>query len=522
MLNPDKEKLSTFHLFGVAHSTFQNFENMRNIMNIKHIILALIMTGAFFSCSEFEEMNTNPNEPTTVSADVLLPSAIRQSVNTMAMESFLLGNNAAQLTAKTLRTEIDDYRWNAFPTVWEGMYESLTDIRGVETLAIASGNQALEGAAVTLRSWVFSVLTNAYGDIPYSEAIAGAENNFTPAYDSQDEIYADLLSELSRAETLLASGSGSIDGDILLGGDASLWRKFANSLRLRLLMTANNQLANAGTEFASIVNAGNIISSNADNVALGYLSGFPNQFPTIPLKTGDFDAVALSSTLYGVMDANQDPRLSRYARPDNDDYSTPTFVGADNGAGSTCSSTGSRLGAIYFNDAAQTSAASLGLNSPEGIIMTYAEVEFLLAEAAAKGWITNDIETHYQNGIQASMDYYQVDYAPYGWADFSDFYANSGVAYAAVTDIWEQKWQALFFHGLEPYFEVRRWYFESGMSFDGIPFLGPTCENSNNDNLPLRFLYPGEEQSLNADNYNAAIANLDGGNDFNAATWLVK
>jgi hypothetical protein len=119
------------------------------------------------------------------------------------------------------------------------------------------------------------------------------------------------------------------------------------------------------------------------------------------------------------------------------------------------------------------------------------------------------------------MEYYQVELAPFGWVDFEDFYNNSGVMFSETTDIWKQKWLALFFNGLEPYFEVRRWYKSSGMSWDGIPFLSAPCENLNNDQLPLRFLYPGQEQSLNAANYEAAVSKL-GGNNQNAAMWLMQ
>jgi len=483
----------------------------------------ILIVGALlisFSCGQFDEMNENPNEPTEVSPGVLFPAAIRQSVNTLMTESFLLGNNAAQLTAKTLRNEIDIYTWNPFPTVWEGLYESLTDIIVIENLAAEEDNEVLQGAAMVYRTYIFSVLTNAYGDIPYSEAIAGAtDNNFTPVYDRQEDIYADMLSVLDEADGMLASGNGSISGDILLGNDAAKWRNFCNSLRLRLLMTAGNSLTNAGSTFSTVVSEGNIISSNADNVTLTYLESFPNQFPTIPLKTGDFDAVALSETSYTVMDGYGDPRLSRYARPDNDDYDSPEFSGAENGAGS-CDKAGSRLGAQFFDDPAQTTASELGLGQPEGILMTYAEVQFLLAEAAAKGWITNDVETHYQNGIEASMEQWSVNYTPFGYTDFNDYYTNSGVAYNTTTDIWEQKWLALYFHGLEPLFEVRRWYDEAG-GFAGIPFMGPTCDNSNGDELPQRFLYPGEEQSLNEANYLEAIDRVaDYGQ--NAEMWLTS
>ncbi len=484
----------------------------------------IFLSGIFLlnSCEQFEEFNNNPNEPTVVSSDVLLTSAIRQSVNTSVNESFLLGNNAAQLSTKTLRTEVDAYNWNAFPTVWEGFYESLTDVYSVEDLALESGNEQMEGVALVMRSWIFATLTNAYGDIPFTGAIQGETDNFTPAYTAQSEIYPQLLDDLERAATLLETGAGTITGDILLNGDNTKWAKLANSLRLRLLMTANSALASPGPAFSSIVSAGNIMTSNDDNATLSYLGGFPNQFPLVPLKIGDFDAVALSESLLDVFNTNSDPRASRYARPDNDDYQNPTFTGAVNGSSSAnCSKIGSRLGAAYFDDPAQTTAAQLGLGTAEGIIMTYAEVEFLLAEAAAKGWISDDVEGHYKAGIQASMDYYQVDYAPFGYTGFEDFYANSGVAYSEVTDIWEQKWIALFFTGLEPYYEVRRWYVESGESFSGIPFLEPACENLNNDNLPLRFLYPGEEISLNTSNYEEAVNRL-GENSQNAKMWLVE
>jgi len=494
----------------------------KTFMKLKSIYLTLLtLTLITFSCEDFDELNENPNEPTTVSADVLLTSAIRQSVNTSTNESFLLGNNAAQLTAKTLRTEIDAYNWNAFPTVWDGMYTALTDVNSVEDQALEQGNEQLEGVAIVLRSWIFSVLTNAYGDIPYFDAINGDDGSFTPVYDEQSAIYEDLLSELERASSLL-DGGGSISGDILLNNDASRWQKLANSLRLRLLMTAGNALPDAGNRFAAVVNGASIMESNVDNATLTYLPSVPNTFPLLPLKTGDFDAVAFSQTALDVMSQYDDPRLSRYARPDNDDFDNPMFSGAANGSNNAnCSKIGSRLGVQYYNDGSQTTAAELGLDIAKGIVMTYAEVEFLLAEAAAKGWIQDDVETHYRAGIAASMVYHQVDPEPFGYSSVDDFYNNSGVAYEEVTDIWEQKWLALYFTGLEPYFEVRRWYAESGMSFDGIPFLSAPCDNLNNDQLPMRFLYPGEERSLNQNNYEAAASRI-GGDNFNTTIWLVE
>lgn len=489
---------------------------------IHMLLFSLLTTLLWTGCQEYEEMNLNPNEPTEVSPDVLLASSIRQSVNAMVTESFLLGNNAGQLTAKTLRTEVDAYNWNAFPTVWEGLYESLTDLESMERIAVEQGNEPMQGVAIAMRSWIFSTLTNAYGSIPYFEAIQGAEDVFTPGYTPQPDIYADLLSELDRAVQLL-EGDGQITGDLIYNGDADKWIKLANSLHLRLIMTGSGALQNPGQLFADVYNTGNIMSSNDDNAVLEYLQGFPNEFPLVPLKTGDFDAVALSENAYTVMNGYNDPRLLRYARPNNDDYTNPTFSGAVNGSNSAnCPKTGSRLGVQYYNYPEFVQYEELGLSQADGIIMTYAEVEFLIAEAIAKGWISGDIETHYRDGIAASMEYYEVDLAPFNWSSFADFYDNSGVQYNEVMDIWEQKWLALFFTGLEPYFEVRRWYLESGEDWGAIPFLSAPCENLNNDQLPMRFLYPGEEQSLNSANYQSAVEALGGSNSQNARMWLVQ
>jgi hypothetical protein len=490
-------------------------------------ILSLIVVFAFSSCEKIETLNENPNEPNRVTASVLMTSGMRTMGNSSVNQSFLLGNNAAQLTAKTLRTEIDVYNWNAFPVVWDDMYTGLKNIIEAERLSIADDNEQMQGVAIVMKSWAFSVLTNAYGDIPYSEAITGvADNNFTPTYDAQSDIYNGtngLLAELERAITLL-NGSGAIEGDIILSNDATKWVKFANSLRLRLLMHLSNK-QDVSAEITALATS-DLLSSNNDNVVMTYTGSFPNEFPLLPLKIGDFDAVALGTSAYDVLTGYNDPRLTRYARPNDGDYTNTiatNFSGAINGSesASACPKNGSRLGAAYYDYPSQTTASTLGIDRAEAVLMTYSEVEFLLAEAALKGYTTESIEAHYKDGIAASMSYNQVDLAPFGYTDFEDYYNTSGVAYDEAMDIWEQKWLALFFHGLEPYFEVRRWLAESNNDFNAIRFLVPTCQNTNNDLLPVRFLYPGEEQSLNNANYNIAIDNLGGSNNFNAKMWLL-
>jgi len=480
---------------------------------IKYYIVLII---ALTSCDDFEELNINPNEPTKVSSGVLFTSAIRTSVQTTSNEAFLLSNNIAQLTAKTLRAEVDFYGWNAFPTVWEGLYESLTDLSSLISIAREENNDKMVGAAMVFESWIFSELTNAYGDIPYSDAIKGEESVFTPKYDTQASIYQDLLDKLDLAISML-KGSGTISGDILYNGDASKWIKFANGLKLRLLMYASNKI-DVSTSFKLVVDQGVLFESNEDQDVLNFLNSFPNQFPTIPLKQGDFDAVAISKSALDLMELYHDPRLSRYARPDNLNFEAPEFTGVANGVGGQ---TGSRLGLSYFDYPGHVTASEIGINYADGIIMSYAEVEFLIAEAIAKGWLSGDLESHYKKGIQASHEYYQVNYTPFGWTDFENFYQNSGVGYTSTMDIWKQKWLSLYFSALDPYYEVRRWYVEAG-GWDALPFLNPPIgNNSNNYELPMRFLYPGQEQSLNAENYNEANSRYSTSKLINGKMWIV-
>jgi hypothetical protein len=392
------------------------------------------------------------------------------------------------------------------------LYESIADIKEMERLSIAEGNKNMEGVAVVLKTWMFSILTNAYGDIPYTEAARGGTDGiYSPKYDQQELIYTGeegLLSELERATKLLEPAGGAITGDIIYNGDALKWEKLANSLKLRLLMYASNQM-DVSTEIQTIINDGVIMESNEDNAVLTYLNAFPNEFPIIPLKTGDFDAVVMGSNAIDLMNSYDDPWRTVYARPDNLDFTTPEFSGAINGYENPdiCSKAGSRLGLNYYN----YTDHPISSNQAQGIMMMYAEVEFISAEAAAKGWIASPTANHYQKGIKASMDYYQVDYTTFGYTDFNDYYMNAGVSFTNPIQILEQKWLSLFFTELEPYFEVRRWLSEENFDWNMLPFLSPTCQNVNNDNLPVRFLYPAEEQSLNGNNYQEAVDRLGGG-----------
>src|SRR6185312_16599569 len=136
----------------------------------------------------------------------------------------------------------------------------LRDVQNLRVLSHEKGDKNNEGVSLVLWSWMFQVMTDNFGDMPYSQAVQGkTEGNFAPAYDKQEDIYYSLMDSLKVANTLLSTGTDPINSDVLMGGSALRWREFANGLRLRLLMRMSD-VANAKVDVGSEINA--IVSDN--------------------------------------------------------------------------------------------------------------------------------------------------------------------------------------------------------------------------------------------------------------------
>jgi len=485
----------------------------------KHTFISyIVLLGLFLftACEdrELEEININPNQPETVGADLILPGVIRDAVNTVVNESFLAGTVIAQHTAKSLRVEIDKYDWGPLPDTWFGLYNVLRDVENIRQIGVETGNANYEAIALIWKSWIFSILTDTYEDIPYSQAIeAKSDNNFFPTYDSQQDIYTGpegLLANLERANQLLDPNGPLIGGDILFNGDIELWKRFGNSLRLRLLMRISDKI-DVNAQMQQIIDNEMIMEGNAHNAALGYLNVSPNRFPLITIKAGDFAAVNISKTLTDKLLELNDPRLMEFARPTSSTIGTdnPQYVGLENGdLNAKSQGEKSLLGFRYFQNNPTD-------KEPEGLIMTYSELNFILAEAVEKGMVSapRTVEDYYREGIRSSMEYYEVEWENVTVDEFETYYDQQSVDLGSATDrlakIAEQKWISLFFVGMEAFFDFKR---------TGLPALEPPQGNTNQDQIPNRFLYPGEEQSLNQQNYQAAAAAI-GGDNINSASW---
>ena len=475
--------------------------------------------------SRYEDVNTNPNEPKQVSPDLLLPNILRSSVNTSVNTAHTTGNLVLQYTAKvSFNTGIDRYDW-AGVGYWEPLYADLRDVQ--EMIRIARDRESpnydgpsFQGTGLVLKSWMFSMLTNAYGDIPYSEAIGANAGENTPAYDKQEKVYKGLLSDLKKANDLIQPGSPQpFQGDLLYNGDRMKWKKLANSLRLRLLMRLSEKKADIDgvdveAQFREIINNPSqypIFTSNEANAALEYQSSRPNEWPRHTSRVGTFRTYKMSKTLTDSLRRFDDPRLSVFgdttAAPVQDVTcdTLRTYVGVPNGL--TDDASDGYNGGRDCQSSLNTSRYFDQPNAAKGLIMTHAEVLFLRAEAAARGWTSEDAESLYEDGIEASMK-------QYGQQVPSGYFSQPGVQFAsnqALKQIGTQKWIALFYTGLEGWFNWRR---------TGYPAIKPPERNVNGE-IPVRFRYPDSEQALNLENYQKAV-DSQGPNNINTEMWLLE
>ncbi|MEW7279869.1 SusD/RagB family nutrient-binding outer membrane lipoprotein [Aquimarina sp. 2201CG1-2-11] len=340
-----------------------------------------------------------------------------------------------------------------------------------------------------LKIFTYHVLVDSYGDIPYSEAID--IENLTPKYDDAKDIYTDIIARLDNAINLFDSGFGSFgEADVMYQGDISKWIKFANSLKLRLaLRIADVDGTKASTMASEAVNGG-VFSSNDDNATLAYEEASPNRNPAWfeIINRGRTDYVA-SEIIVNTMLPINDPRLSIYL----DDNVSP-FVGGP-------------FGSINeYEDFSHIGSAVLN-PSQEGVIMDYAEVEFLLAEAAERSLAgtSTDAEAHYNAAITASLEYWEatdVDNDP-NTDDVAIYLANPGVAYTTASGTWQekigtQKWIALFNRGFEGWSSYRR------LGFPDLP------NTSGGNPVPRRVIYPIREYNTNNNNVSGAASKIGG------------
>jgi len=469
------------------------------------------MVGALFGCTDnFKEFNTDSKSPSQVPAGTLFANS------TVALFDFMTTPNVnqnnlrlwAQQWAQTTYPDESNYELiqrDVNKRTWDTFYATvIKDANEAKKIiaddAFLSAEDKTASTALTdvIEVFAYHILVDIFGDIPYSEALS--IENLTPKYDKAADIYQSLISRLDGAITNLNGSSGLGSYDLVYNGDLTKWRKFANSLKLRLairMADSNDAMAKSMAEEAV---ADGVFTSIDDDFQLAYESSTPNTNPlwVSLVQSGRSDFVC-ANTIADYMNELEDPRRQLY-------FSEPFD-----------SATGGLIGGIYGDSNSPTPFSHAGANQVDptfpGTILDFSEVNFLLADAAERGYnVGGSAEDFYNAGIEASI---------LEWGGNADHVAayleNEKVAYSTADGNWKQKiamqkWLALYNRGFEAWTTYRMY---DSPEMNVAVGAGTTP--------PMRYSYPVTEFSLNKTNVEAAIDAIGGTDDtFKKIFWDVN
>ncbi len=470
-------------------------------MKKKILILSIIAGFAlvFYSCTKnFEEINTDPNNPLDApSANVLAHAIWNFTWNYFDPWGDM--NEPSSYSGQITKIQYIDearyqYRESVVNMLWRASYNNINDMEKVIAKeSLEGGNPNLVGMAMVWRAYMYLVTTDRWKDIPYSEACKLPEITL-PKYDSQESIYNDLLVQLKAANDFFTTAAAYNVGstDILFGGNATTWKKFCNSLRLRIAIRASSADSNLAKQHIEEIlgDAATypILASNADNVFLWWPGTQPYVEPWQQDRNTRDDHGMCKTLIDMLLDLN-DPRLPIYAKPAQSDSQ---YRGIVHGAtpGSFDRKDISRIGEVFRDNPAGFSP-----------IMRYSEVLFIIAEAAHKGYNTGGVTAAqaYEAGVIASMTEYSV-----AATDYQAYLAQAEVEWdgtGSLEKLYQQKYISLVKNGQEAWAESRRTDF---------PLMGPAEASvyQGHNRQPFRYPYPTDEINLNFDNIEPALQGI--------------
>ncbi len=485
-------------------------------MRILKYIVVLLMSLTFLAACDFEEdLNIDPNKPSKPDTRFLFLQAETYATSYAWNSGY---NPWVQLYPQYI-SELKNIQFTAFNITeysTKNMYtvvmknlKKIIDLNKDEkiknegwiSLLGDSNNQI--GMCMTLKAFYMMHMTDIVGALPYSEALEGTEN-FTPKFDSQEEIYTELFKELNEAYVMFdEKGSINSQYDILYNGNVSSWKKLNASIRMMMAIKLQKAAPTIGkAEFAKAYNDGAIVD-NTDNLVYKYLLENDNANPIWDnmIKSGRQD-FSPSSTIVDVMNKYNDPRVPEYFAPNEDG----NYVGAIFGWNKDEAGKHSLSEYSAFNDKYYKKQ-----NAPMTLVSA-AQVLLMATEAAHIGWINDDVATLYKKGITASFTQHNI---PENKVD--TYIAGSDVVLDGNDDIKKiamQKWIANYMQdGVEAWSDWRRLQ---------IPDLKPGVLGSvSTKHIPYRLRYAESAIVSNKENYEAAIA-AQGADDINTKLWWNK
>ncbi len=467
---------------------------MKSYIKYYSIVLVLLMIAGCNKYKDFGDTNINPNATEVASTEALLTNAL---INLGSIASDTRGGLYAQQISETQYTEVSLYARPVldFSALYNGPLMDLEKVIQFNTdpeTAVTAAKFGLNANQIAIsriaKAYIFWTITDRWGDIPYTEALKGADLIY-PAYSDQKDIYEGLIAELTEAVDQLDLASNNVSGDIIANGNAASWARFGNSLRILIaLRTSNVYPAASGWAAQELKKAfehpRGYIQTNAQAMRQAYpgdVINFSNPYWQLYRTRSDF---AESTLMVDLLTDLGDPRIQVYG---SNTAGFPYGLTRDLAIDFTNS-----LGGPY----AMIYAASLREPTTPVVIISASSVALAIAEAAALGWISEDAEEWYKTGIELGWEQYNVT------GDIDTYITNAATLGLDLTEnIQLQQYIAYYGNGIQAWSNWRR---------TGIPELIPTPYATNpGGQIPKRYVYPPGEFNLNETNVRAAAAKYD-------------
>ncbi|WP_031427897.1 SusD/RagB family nutrient-binding outer membrane lipoprotein [Flavimarina sp. Hel_I_48] len=467
------------------------------------IIIGISLSVSFLSCdNNFEEVNEDPNRLAEISPATILNPIIYGLASHNADRSWAVNFDLMQVTLPFPSVSGGLHRYDVSLGVGNSSYywyyRWANNINEMQEAADEDENPNYQAIGLTLHAMAYANLTDMFGPVPMTEASSGEQGTFYPRFDSQQVVYETILADLERANELYDTGrTMEYASDILYQNDVSLWQKFTNALHMRLLLRISNRTeTNAFQKLAAMINnpAKYPVFENMGESAVLDITGVaPNVSPWG--RPQDFRlGVKMSEFFVDNLNNWDDPRRPIVATTADSSDINIGYKGIPSAYAGPESQFGFDASTLNIDQ----------VTDPMQIFfLTYAEVEFIKAEVAQRGF-TNDAQLHYENGVRGAMEQLGA-VLPEGYFD------NAAAGYdGTLARIMLQKYYALYFVDYQQWFEYRR---------TGLPKLPTTEAMFNDKKMPSRFFYPTDVQISNTANYKAALELLGGPDHINTKVW---
>lgn len=514
------------------------------MIKFKYIVLAIIAISLIGlttpSCtSKFDDYNTNQNATTKVTPAMLATKLILGVMELGRAKNFVYDNMLnKQIAWAEGGAESDQY--NKLGRVSFSTYTHFTNCQKMLLEAESSSEEiqnSYKGLAKFIKAYHLFYLSMRVGDIPYSESNGAEEGNIKPKYDAQKEVMRQILEDLEEAQSLFSKGK-DFDGDPIFNGSTEKWRKVAVAFEMKVLINlskkANDVELKVKERFARLANSGNLMSSNDDNLQLVYSNTAGQLYPLY--QNDHMQYFMISTTLTEPLKRFKDYRLFYYASPA--DYALKSGLSAsdwDAYMGIDPAEIQNKNNVLHGEG--KDSGPNQRYLQPEGeplMRISYMEQNFILAEAALRGWIDKDkTSEYYKNAIRSSMEFI-ADATP----NDEEFHHNHPITSEYITEYLNQSIIQLngnFNHDLEMILLQKYlgsflqhpnnecFYDNRRTGYPVLPINPESNMNTDPNKFPVRWMYPQAEIDYNKENVEEAINRQYGGNDdFNQIMWILQ